>query len=148
MKSFIAIALAALATAIATTASAYSLSPPDTASSLRGRLTFYPDGHKPIKCTVTFHLRTRGFIKSAQVDSDGPGCPGLFFVGLPWNVAVGTPDTGQLGVFIFIVPGIGNCSQSIVPFQDNASGIWTLPVEGGSCVSGVLTSNPPVTIVP
>ncbi len=40
----------------------------------------------------------------------------------------------------------GICSQNGNVFQDDGSGIWTLPP--GECLSGTLTSHPPTTIVP
>jgi hypothetical protein len=146
MKGFARLLLAtALACATATAASAYHLSPPDISARLRGTLTFYPDGGKPFHCKVIFYLKTKGIIKSAEVESPG-GCKGLDFAGLPWFVGIINADTGDFGSLSFTGGG-GGCGEGAELFQDNASGVWTLP-DNGQCMSGTLVSRPPVTITP
>jgi hypothetical protein len=140
----------ALIAATATAASAFSLSPPDTRAMLKGTLTLYPGGGQPFKCKVTLRLRTKdgaGAIESVKLDTSA-GCEGLRFAGLPWFVGLNNANSGQFGSGdMGFFGGGGNCSEGGENFQDNASGIWTLPA-GGQCFSGTLTSNPPVTIVP
>jgi hypothetical protein len=149
MKTSIAVTLMALASfGAASTASAYSLSPPDTAARLRGSLTFTPDegsGIQPFKCKVTLHLQTKGLIKAITMDDSAPVCKGVGFLGLPWEVVVTGANSGVIGTVRF-GSSDGDCIQGGNAFQDNASGVWTLAP--GPCLSGTLTSTPPITIVP
>jgi hypothetical protein len=147
MKTFARLLLATtLACATATAASAYHLSPPDISARLRGTLTFTPDegGSKPFHCKVTLYLKTKGIIKAATVDSPG-GCHGLIFGNLPWFVGVNSATSGEFGIVDF-TSSAGTGIQDSVQFQDNSSGVWSLPP--GQIMSGTLTSRPPVTIVP
>ena len=146
MKSLARLLLAiTMVSATANVASAYHLSPPNSRATLKGILTFYPSGGQNFKCKVTMHLNTKGFIKLAEVDTPG-SCQAVGFGGLPWGVGILSPNTGQFGHVSFVGGG-GSCSEGVEMFQDNASGIWTLPANG-QCLSGTLVSTPPVTIVP
>ncbi len=137
----------ALISATATVASAYSLSPPDISARLKGMVTFNPNegsNTKPFTCKITLDLKTeKGKIESVKINTGV--CEGVSFQNLPWTVFNLNANSGKFGIVSYI-SGDGNCEQSGVQFQDNASGIWTLPA--GQCLSGTLTSTPPVTIVP
>jgi hypothetical protein len=145
MKNLPGVLLAvALATAHSAAATNYHLSPPHTHARLRGRLTFSPNGGTPFNCTVTLGLKTKGIIKFAKVDTPS-GCNGLNFGFLPWFIGILNASSGQFGRFGFSSSN-GDCNQGAIQFQDNSSGIWTLPA--GQCMSGTLTSTPAVTIAP
>ena len=148
MKALSRLLLAVTLTGVtANTALAYHLSPPGISAKLRGPLTFYAEGgNKPFKCKVTIDLKTKGVIRAAKVDSAG-GCGLLRFGSLPWVPAILSANTGSWGPFSYTSVN-GDCSQGVVPFQVNSSGIWTLPQIGGGCIAGTMTSSPPVTIVP
>ena len=133
---------ATLATANA--ASAYHLNPPVASVHLHGKMTFTPnEGGSPFTCTVTMDLKTKrskiGTVKFPQ------GSCNVAFFDLPWSVGILNANSGIIEVSGFSSSN-GNCVQNWNTFQDNGSGIWTLPA--GQCLSGTLRSNPPTTIVP
>jgi len=135
----------AMVSTAAPAAFAYQLSPPNITSQLKGRLTFTPnEGGTPFKCKITMILKTKGFIKSVIVDGPG-GCGLLEFQGLPWHFNFANANSGNFGSTGF-TDASGNCHQNSEQFQDNSSGVWTLTT--GQCMSGTLTSHPPVTIAP
>jgi hypothetical protein len=143
MKTPIAITLAALALATANTASAYSWSADKTSVKLRGTLTLTPnEGGQPFKCLVVMDLKTKRSIITAV---KFPKNCNARFTGLPWNVDILTENSGGFAGGTF-VSGNGDCVTGSTEFTDSGSGIWTLA--SGQCLSGTLTSNPPVTIVP
>jgi len=147
MKTLASLLLSvALISATATSASAYSFSPPDAAIRLTGTLTFtHSEGSgQPFTCKVVLDLKTKSNEIKAVKFPDGD-CEGVSFVGLPWNVGISNANSGQFGQVIF-ESNEGNCIETVNQFQDNASGVWTLPA--GGCLSGTLKSTPPVTIVP
>jgi hypothetical protein len=139
--------LAALPLALlAGPASAYQLSPPKTLSHLTGRLLFSPEGGTPFECHVNWNLKTRQrFGQIVGVKQKDNSCINVVFVDLPWSIEVNNANGGQIDGGRF-VGGNGSCSLNAVIFSVNSSGVWTIPT--GGCVSGTLTSNPPVTIVP
>ena len=145
MKTLPGLLLAtALALAATTDASAYHFSPRDVSAHLHGTLTFTPnEGGNPFICRITFDLKTKiPLIKAVKfIKGD---CVGVTFQGLPWLVDITGPNSGLIGGGGFSSSS-GNCVQGDSSFQDNKSGIWTLPA--GQCISGRLTSNPPTTIV-
>ena len=147
MKTLPGLLLAtALALAAATDASAYKLSPPDVSAHLHGKLTFTPNegaNPQPFTCAVTFDLKTKiPAIKAVKfIKGD---CDGVFFINMPFPVHINDANSGVIGGGSFGSPS-GNCVGEETQFQDNKSGIWTLPA--GQCISGRLTSNPPTTIV-
>jgi hypothetical protein len=125
--------------------------PLQTRSDLRGTLKFYPDdGSHPFKCKVRIVLFTgkgnqglKG--KRPEVDkAAGVDCSPFFSFGsLPWTAVPGDDDvTAQLLRFAWNVEGSETCSQTQV-FSVNKSGVWTAT---SGCVTGSLTSNPPITI--
>jgi hypothetical protein len=128
-------------------AAAYTLSPPDITAKLHGNLTFNPfegSNPQPFRCKITLNLHTKGWIRAVKVD--GPGnCGLLSFQDLPWQVVVTGSNSGVFGTVSFS-SSHGNCVQNNIQFQDNSSGVFTL--SPGQCLSGTLTSTPPVTIVP
>ncbi len=147
MKTLPSLLLAgALVSATATTAAAYTLSPPDTSARLRGILTFHPNnGTTPTPCKVTLFLKTKkSQIESVKVDTPG-ACQAIGLGGLPWGVGILNATSGDIEGVSFTGVG-GECNQPLVAFQVNSSGVWTLPVEGGSCITGTLVSHPAVTI--
>jgi hypothetical protein len=148
MKRFSALCLTAtLIFVMAPPASAYHLSPTNIRAKLRGTLTFYyQGGQEAFKCKVVFELRTKNNAAGITHAKTGGNKDCLFpeFVGLPWVVGILNANSGQFGHFAFIGGG-GQCTEGVELFTDNASGIWKLPT--GECVSGSLTSDPPVTIV-
>jgi hypothetical protein len=144
MKTPIAIALVALASLTANAASAYSFNPPYATVHLVGKMTFTPnEGGTPFTCSVTLYLKTK---KQDIIAVKFPkhGCD-VHFSDLPWGVEILTANSGQIFIRGFS-SGNGDCAQSVTTFQDNGSGIWTLPT--GQCFSGTLKSVPPTTIVP
>ena len=144
MKTSIATALVALASFTANAASAYHFSPRDASVHLHGTLTFTPnEGGNPFTCRITFDLKTKIPAIKAVKFLKGD-CGGVTFQDMPWLVAITGPNSGLFGGGGFGSPA-GNCVGRETSFQDNKSGIWKLPA--GQCISGTLTSNPPVTIV-
>jgi hypothetical protein len=135
------------------TASAGKLVPLHTKSNLRGTLRFFPlNGGHTFKCQVDFVLltgkgggnNTQG--KQPEIESaTGLNCSQLFaFEGLPWRAG---PDGGgatTVSVFPFgwAVQGGPSCNED-QEFSVNKKGIWTAT---SGCVTGSLTSTPPVTI--
>jgi hypothetical protein len=67
------------------------------------------------------------------------------FDDFPWTVNILTQNSGDFGGGTF-ESSYGVCTTGGTAFQDNGSGIWTL--SAGQCLSGTMTSDPPVTIVP
>jgi len=126
---------------------AYTLSPPKTVSTLTGTLAFVTDGGgTAFSCNVSFTLRTHvpkaGEISNAKVR--GPGlCKQVFFVATPWDIQLQNGNGGYIDGARWSV-GFESCSHN-TGFQDNANGVWTF--EPG-CLSGTMTSNPPITIAP
>ena len=135
----------ALTFSTVTTASAYHLSPLNSRAILKGILTFYPNNGRTFRCKVTMRLKTKGVITSAALVTPG-NCSALSFGELPWAVGILNANSGQFGHVDFTGGG-GTCIENVAQFQDNASGMWTLPANG-QCFSGTLVSTPPVTIVP
>jgi hypothetical protein len=136
----------ALALAAATNASAYHFSPPDVSAHLHGKLTFTPNegaNPQPFTCLITFDLKTKiPSIKAVKfIKGD---CVGVTFQDMPFLVDITGANSGVFGGGGF-TSSFGNCVGEETQFQDNKSGIWTLPA--GQCISGTLTSNPPTTIV-
>ena len=146
MKTLPALLLAtALALATANTASAYSWSSSKTSVKLRGTLTFTPnEGGKPFKCLVVMDLKTKRTEITAVKFPKGD-CEGVGFSDIPWRVNILTQNSGHIAGGSYS-SGDGICNTIITQFQDNGSGIWTLPI--GGCIGGTMTSKPPVTIVP
>jgi len=150
MKTPIAIVLVALALATATGASAYHFSPVRAAVHLHGKLTFTPNegNGQPFTCSVTLDLKTKplktgpSIIKAVKFPHGD--CQGVEFDGFPWGVQILNANSGAFGGGSY-ASADGICVTDETHFQDNGSGIWTLPV--GGCLSGTLTSNPPTTIV-
>jgi hypothetical protein len=133
-------------------ASGATLAPTRTTSDMRGVLKFYPDdGGQPFKCKVRFTLRTRdgvgGTGKKEPAITAAVGlnsCPRLFFFELlPWDVGAG-PDgvTATVASLSWAEQGGSSCSQP-QPFTVDANGIWTAT---SGCVTGSLTTDPPITI--
>jgi hypothetical protein len=146
MKTPIAATLIMLASLAATTVSAYTFSPPNVSARLHGKLTFTPNegaNTKPFKCTVTFDLKTKTGEITAYKFPRG-NCE-VRFEGLPWYSDITGVNSGHFS-FQGFGSGNGNCVADMAQFQDNGSGIFTFPA--GQCLSGSLTSSPPVTIVP
>jgi hypothetical protein len=150
MKLHRKLVLAALPFAFsAGSASAYQLSPPGIVSHLTGRLLLNPPAGAPFECHVHWKLKTQngrgkpGKIVAATVVSN-KACQAAFVL-LPWTIEVNDPDDGTIlgGSFL---NAEGGCTSGSFGFSLNSSGIWAIPA--GGCVSGTLTSNPPVTIVP
>jgi hypothetical protein len=145
MKTPIAIALVGLTCLMANAASAYSWQSDKTSVKLRGTLTFTPNEgskQKPFKCLVVMDLKTkRSLITAVKF----PKSPCAHFNDLPWNVDILTQNSGGFTGGSFL-SGDGICNTLVTQFQVDGSGIWALPA--GQCLSGTMTSKPPVTIVP
>ncbi len=131
---------------------AYQLSPPQIKSILTGRLQFVNSGQPPFSCRVTIVLRTREGSQShypeiAKVGVHGLGgdCGNLSFAqDPPWQVQV----TGPMGGVIFggsWVDGGSSCARQNNGFSIDKMGRWTIQP---GCLSGTLTSDPPVTVAP
>jgi hypothetical protein len=125
--------------------------PLQTRSDLRGTLKFYrDDGSHPFKCKVRIVLFTgkgnQGLNeKRPEVDkAAGVDCSPFFaFESLPWTAVPGDDGvTAQLVRFTWAVQGGPSCSGTQT-FSVNKSGVWTAT---SGCVTGSLTSNPPITI--
>jgi hypothetical protein len=146
MKTLPALLLAtALALSTANTASAYSWSSDKTSVKLRGTLTFTPNegsNPKPFKCLVVMDLKTKRSLITA-VKFPKSNC--ALFSDLPWNARILNQNSGGFTGGSF-ESSDGNCVTGSTEFTDNGSGIFTLPA--GQCLSGTMTSKPPVTIVP
>jgi hypothetical protein len=127
---------------------AYTLSPPKTVSKLSGTLGFVTDGGgTAFSCDVRFTLRTHvpkaGEISHAQVR--GPGlCKQVIFVTTPWEVQIQNAQGGVVFGAGWTV-GSESCGHPGTGFTDNGAGVWSF---GPGCLSGAMTSTPPITIVP
>jgi hypothetical protein len=129
---------------VATGASAYSFNPPDASVHLHGKMTFTPnEGGSPFTCTVTMDLKTKR--RKIYAVKFPTGSCNVRFSDLPWTVAILNANSGEIEINGFVSSN-GNCVQTATTFQDNVSGIWTLPT--GQCFSGTFRSSPPTTIVP
>jgi hypothetical protein len=138
----------ALACALASTASAYSWSPPDITARLRGVMTFNPQGGgTPFKCKIEMILKTKGSITAVKGTPKGPQCNGLGFPDLPMGAQILNATNGQIQPFGWNWAGNGSCEQGAVQFTvNNSTGLWTFAA--GQCMSGSLQSHPAVTIAP
>ena len=140
---------AVLISATSSTVFAYSLSPPNTNATLEGKLRFHPRQGQPITCEVTFGLKTKtaghSVITSTKISHRK--CSQIFAGGFPWTVTPSGPNTGIIHGMIFIGVGSG-CGDTEEVFGDNGSGIFTFNMARGQCLSGTMTSSPPITIVP
>jgi hypothetical protein len=146
MKTACLLLSAALACATATTASAYSLSPPDTFVHLRGTVTFTPNNppHSPFHCPIIMDVKTRND-EVVRIKLPKTDCKNLRFVSGPWGIQFTGPNSGYFYFGIFI-SDVGLCNEGANTFQLNSPGIWTMPP--GQCLSGTLKSDTPLTIVP
>jgi hypothetical protein len=135
---------------------AYEWSPQRTKTHLTGKLVFLPNSGNgaPFQCAVSLEFFT-GNIKdgadklpvltSAKVK--GRGCESVRITGIPWYAGAVAPETAS---FNYQAWTSGN-EQCVQPngqdFFVQTNGQWNLGLNG-SCFSGYLTANPPVTIVP
>jgi hypothetical protein len=134
-------------------AAAPAFLPLHTTSHLRGTLQFHPSGGQPFKCKADFLFETRDGIlrhvnNSPNVKSAvAPGCPGvLSFDLLPWLVEPFEDGvTAQWVSFAWGTQSGLMCGESFQPFSVSKSGVWTATI---GCVTGSLTSDPPITIQP
>ena len=154
--SFIGLALtAALALAGSANAQAYEWSPQQTVTRLTGTLVFSPSHGAPFQCKVVLNFRTgnvkRGEDSLPQVFGGavkGRGCESVQLVDLPWYVGPVDPNNVSVSPFGWN-GGIESCvAVDGSKFQVMSDGTWVLGGYYPVCLTGSLTSNPPVTIVP
>jgi hypothetical protein len=154
MRTVVSIAVMSLLAGAASSAGAYSFSPIDTFASLKGTLTLYPTSGTPFKCKVFARVFTgKGtpfrdlprIISISTTSHLGP-CNSVEFEGVPAGVVASGAHKGSFGGGGWLLPARASCTITQTTFYDKSSGVWTIPV--GNCVSGSLTSKPPVTIVP
>lgn len=147
MKTSIAIIFSALVSLAANPASAYSFNPPNTLAKLQGKITFHPDGGTPFSCSLTFRFKTSKKIITAIQFHPGAGtCHGLKYnPTIP--VSITDANSGIIQAAFNSDSGACNFTYNNV-FTADQSGVWTLASSSGQCLTGTLTSHPPVTIVP
>jgi len=154
MRNTIAITAAALVSfgiAGIGPAAAYHLEPLNTSFVGTGSTSATKNG-VTLKCKATFH----GHVDGAGVGwvDDGSfkgdvGCTTVGLGGLPWkSVAKGAAKVNILNVS-FTSP-IGNCGPGTVPVKvvDGVIKFTDKPLAGGCTVSGKVTTNPSLSIVP
>lgn len=143
----------ALASACSVNAQDWEWSPQKTTTLLRGTLTFLPNNNEgaPFRCKVSLTFKTGNFKHGAdalpQIISGkirGKGCESVTFLDLPWYIGAYGDQLAGISQFGW---GSGKefCRNDGVYFNVRTDGTWDFAA--GTCFNGVLTSDPPVTIV-
>ena len=140
---------------VATSASAYSFSPLNTISHLRGRIVITTNGGiARCKAKITVKTEQSGFSrkKAARINaislSPAGVCTSFGWTGLPWLMTATGSQSGELYNFGFFNGFIGSCSAAVVPFTVDSTGVWTFNGTQSNCMlQGSLSSTPPITIV-
>jgi hypothetical protein len=159
MKTLAAIFIAGL-TAFGSVGSAvaFSFSPADTHFKLTGTLTITGPQVMGQCNDNTIWRGTTGVPKQPKITysvfgGSGADCE-ILRTGLPWQMRATSADKATIIGFGFMpleAGGIGPCGPGNLFAKINSKGVWTfngVPLSGGCTVSGSLTSDPPVTVVP
>ena len=155
MKTTIALTAASLillGTAGISSASNYKLSPPGNFTG-DGNTSATKNGISlPCKAHFTGTINSAGIgsvTGGSFKDNGGVGCTSVKLINLPWkSVAVSLAKVKILNV-TFSSP-IGDCGPGTLPVKVKNGVIVfnTVPLPGGCSVSGKITTNPKISIVP